>query len=314
MIRIGVIGSGVMGTNHVRVLARQHNVKWELIGVCDVDEAKAHAVSEAYNTRAYSSIRMLLRQSDCVVIATPATTHEVVAKEVLTHRVPVLIEKPLGHTTASALRIEGWADAENVLVQVGHIERFNPVVTELQKILMGRRILAIAADRLSAFDDRIEVDVVHDLMLHDLDIVQSFIGQISLVGAVGSKTRSGSWDHIEAVGKGANDEVVRLSASRVSQDKVRHIQFTTDNMVVRGDLMLRSIQVIKSGRALFDYGSSSARVSAIVEKLVVPSAEPLELELAAFVQAVENQEAPRVSCADGVSCLRLADKISAMAR
>ena len=297
-----------MGRHHARVYAESPNA--ELVGVSDVDEENAAAVATEYGTRAMST-GALLDAVDAVSVAVPSRYHRPIASEALDAGVHALVEKPLATTTADAAALVDAANAAGVILQVGHIERFNPAVRTVSEFVDDLDLIAVDARRLGPpVEDGRDVGdgVVLDLMIHDLDVLLSLVGS-----PVADVTAAGSPDdqYVAATLGFENDVVGSLTASRVTQRKVRELTLTARECIVTVDYIDRSVTIHRRTRPEFlvNDGDLRYRSEQVVERPTVDNGEPLKKELDAFLDAVQNGTEPVVSGQDGVNALSLAHRV-----
>lgn len=297
-----------MGRHHARVYAESPNA--ELVGVSDVDEENAAAVATEYGTRAMST-GALLDAVDAVSVAVPSRYHRPIASEALDAGVHALVEKPLATTTADAAALVDAANAAGVILQVGHIERFNPAVRTVSEFVDDLDLIAVDARRLGPpVEDGRDVGdgVVLDLMIHDLDVLLSLVGS-----PVADVTAAGSPDdqYVAATLGFENDVVGSLTASRVTQRKVRELTLTARECIVTVDYIDRSVRIHRRTRPEFlvNDGDLRYRSEQVVERPTVDNGEPLKKELDAFLDAVQNGTEPVVSGQDGVNALSLAHRV-----
>lgn len=321
-LRVGVIGAGTMGERHCRVYASLPTV--ELVGVYDPVTSRAGEVAQRYGTRAIPRLETLLARVDGVSIATPTPAHLPVALECLARGVHILVEKPLAETVSDAEAICAAARRAGVLLQVGHIERFNPAYTELRAILEDLEVVGMAVRRLSPFDtSRTDVDVVFDLMIHDLDLLLDLLGDdVEDVHAQGRAVHTSAIDFAVANIAIRNGPIATITASRVTQQKVRAIEVTAADAYVEADMLNKTVSIYR--RTLTEHGAvrrgpdgapaARYRQESLVERIHVPSAEPLALELSDFVRCIAEGRPPLVDGAAALAALRLASQIDAQVR
>ncbi|HRW09665.1 MAG TPA: Gfo/Idh/MocA family oxidoreductase [Caldilineaceae bacterium] len=315
-VRIGVIGVGRMGRNHCRVLSTIRHVT--LVGVTDLNESNGRQVAALHECTFYPTVEELLRQVDAVVIASPTPSHHALAMQCMAQGIHILIEKPIAATVAEAEALVAAARQQQVVVQVGHIERFNPAYTELKHVLENIQVAAINFRRLSPYvGSNTDVDVVLDLMIHDLDLVWDLMQQPpTAIHAVGLTAFSGDIDHALAQFTFAQGPIVTVMVSRLTEHKVRSIDVTGLEAYVEGDLLNKRILLHRSmtGEYLHHQNSVKYRQESLIERLHVPMAEPLFLELQHFVASIRTGCPPLVSAQDGLQALRLASEIGAAIR
>ncbi len=309
-VRVGVLGVGSMGRHHARVYAESPNA--ELVGVSDADEESASEVALEYGTEAMFT-EDLLDAVDAVSVAVPSRFHRDVAMEALEAGVHTLVEKPLATTTTDAEALVEAADAAGAILQVGHIERFNPAVRTVSEFVDDLDLIAVDARRLGPPVEAgrdVGDGVVLDLMIHDLDILLSLVGSpVADVSATGSPDDQ----YVAATLGFENDVVGSVTASRVTQRKVRELTLTATDCIVTVDYIDRSVRIHRRTRPEFlvNDGDLRYRSEQVVERPTVDNGEPLKKELESFLDAVENGREPIVSGRDGVSALALARRIEA---
>ncbi len=323
-IRVGVIGCGAMGGHHARIYAQHPDA--DLVGVFDPDRARVAAVTGEWGGRGFASPKELLRQIEAVSIASPTQTHEAAAMQALEHEVHLLVEKPLAGTLAGARRLVARAGRRSALVvQVGHIERFNPTVRALARLLDGQRIVSVTMQRLHPFHQRcLDSDVIQDLMIHDLDLALAlFGGRLELTHASGGRHSSDRIDHATAYGflrgaAGGEATWIMFSASRVATRKVRAITALTAGAYYTADLLERTIAIHRTGgRGLLTPSGEvvaipELRSGTLPECLRAPAEEPLRLELDHFLACVRDQRRPLVDARAGLRALTHATAIGAL--
>jgi predicted dehydrogenase len=299
---VGVVGVGALGQHHARVYAQLPDV--QLVGVHDVTAARAQEVAGRHGTRAFDDIRALLAEVDAVSVAVPTIDHHRIGLAALTAGKDVLLEKPMATTLAEADDLIRVAAERRVLLQVGHIERFNPAVAVLATHAVQPRFIEV--HRLASFSPRsLDIDVVLDLMIHDLDIVLSLDGSEPVqVDAVGVPVLTARADIANARLRFASGLIANLTASRVSAEKVRKFRVFSPRTYVSLDLAARSASVHR-------LVGTEGRPEIAIERTSAPDEEPLARQLAAFVSCVGDRSAPLVSGADGRRALALAHTILA---
>jgi predicted dehydrogenase len=300
-----------MGANHLRVYETLKNV--QLVGLYDPNCDRAASLSRQHRCQAFDSLDAAMKEIDAASICAPSAHHGEIGVKLLSAGIHCLIEKPLATTESECLRLINAAVSSNVKLLVGHIERFNPAVRQLSSMLAarGEKIRAIDTRRLSAVSKRIsDVDVVADLMVHDLDVVRSLAGtQISVLAAagVGNHQRSGA-DHVTALLDLGDDAVATLTASRITQNTVRRIAITTDAGLIDVDYSNQSVEVYTQDRVkppgpATQFGDYALDIA--MERVQVRRTEPLQVELAHFIDIIRNGTEPLVSGRDGLAALRL---------
>lgn len=312
-IRVGVIGIGNMGERHCRVYSTMPQVT--LVGVSDLVESRGQAVQEKYNIQYFKDFRELLSQVDAISLATTTPGHYPIGIECLRQGKHLLVEKPLALTVEQAQEMTELALASECLLMVGHIERYNPAFAELQSLMASHQAeepVAINIRRLSPFDgSQTDVDVVCDLMIHDLDLILKLTGRVpDAIETFGRSVFTSTIDHAVATLFYRDGPVVSLAASRVTQQKVRAIELTTSESYVETDLLHKSLEIHR--RFVPHYSNQkipSYRQEDFIEKIFVPSTEPLQLELSDFIQAIKKGTSPQVTGLAGLAALTLALEI-----
>ncbi len=297
-LRAGVIGVGHLGQHHARHYATLPGVT--LAGVCDAAPDRAKLIADRHGVQAWTDLLDLLQQVDLVSVAAPTSAHFAAARQCLEAGKHVLVEKPIAVTSAEAHELVELAARRGCLLQVGHSERFNPIMQRMRSHI--ERPAFIEGHRLSAFGERgTDVDVVLDLMIHDLDLVLSFNpGPVEEVRAAGVPVLSSNIDIANARIAFASGCVANLTASRVSTNKMRRLRFFQRDRYVSIDFQTR--QAMMSRRV----HGSGPRPTIDVETFQAGEDEPLRLELDSFIRAVATGSRPVVSGEDGEAALNLA--------
>ena len=311
-IRVGVIGTGLMGERHCRVYSSLRGA--EFVGVFDVNHVRGHEVAEKYGARYFDSPLDLLREVEAVTIATPTPYHFDLAMEAFLAGIHTLIEKPMTYTLEQARTLAAEARQSGLTVQVGHVERFNSAYIELKNVVNDLPVVAITIRRQNSFDaSNKDVNVINDLMIHDIDLLLDLVGQpVESVSALGRSVLNGAIDHAVANFCFRDGPIATVIASRVTQSKVRRIDITAQNAYVEGDLMSKSVAIHR--RLMNEYKGAKYRQESVIENIYIPVAEPLMLELQHFLACIREQRQPQVSVEDGLRALEFAAQISEMAR
>jgi predicted dehydrogenase len=312
-IRTGVIGVGSMGQHHARIWATMPGS--HLIGIADPNITQAQEVASHYNVPIYEDYHELLKQVEVVSIAAPTTLHHEIGLACLTHGVHVLIEKPLAASLSEARALVQTAQESKLVLQVGHVERFNPTFVELLNVLSRHDILAVEARRLSPFASRAaDVSVVYDLMVHDLDLVLALLDEpLTSVQAVGRRARSPQLDHVIASLTFASGRIASLSASKVTQHKIRQLTITCAEAFVVADLLARTVMVYRQATANYFAQQDEVlyRQEGLIEQVYVPPVEPLHAELQHFLNCVRQGREPLVGGTTALQVMTLAETIEA---
>jgi predicted dehydrogenase len=300
-LRLAVIGAGAFGRNHVRVLSRMPGVA--LVAIVDCDVAKAEQLAKEHGSQAFSDFADG-PAIDAAVVATPTVSHEMVTTLLLQSGVDVLVEKPIAETAAAGERLARLADEKGRILQVGHLERFNPAVIALEKALTIP--LFFEVHRLSVFTPRsLDIDVVLDLMVHDLDLVLSFTRAMPQeIRAAGISVLSNKVDIANVRLSFASGCIANLTASRVSVEQVRKLRLFQPGEYISLDYQRQDATRFAVGRA-----ESGPLPKITFEQLKVERVEPLEAELLSFCDAVRHRTRPRVDAWQGSRALQLAEAI-----
>ncbi len=301
-VKVGVIGVGSMGKNHVRSYAALKHV-CELVGIYDIDQDKSKEMAKSYGVKSFSSISELLKEVDAINIATPTTTHYDIALQAIKAGKHLLIEKPITNKIDEANEILKKAKENKIIVQVGHIERFNPAIKALPNMLKEEDIVAIDVQRMGPYDPRIDdTDVIQDLMIHDIDVVSSIIEtDIDEVNAFARRVASKEhMDFAVASYKTNNDIIVTLTASRATNKKVRKMSITTEDSFLELDYLNRKITRTRRGN-----GEINKNKHREYEETYENEQEPLKMQLIHFVNSIENETKPMISGHDGLEALKL---------
>lgn len=305
-LNVGVIGVGSMGQHHARIYDELPAA--ELVGVFDADDERAATIAEKHETTPMG-IDELLASVSAVSIAVPTQFHFDIAKQCLEHGVAPLIEKPVVADAAKGDELRKFAAMTDIPVQVGHVERFNPAVQVVQDIVDDLNVLAISAERLGPPPNRtIEDSAVIDLMIHDLDIVLSLVdGTPESVTSTGVRENRYGTATIDF----DSGEVATLTASRLTQRKVRKLKITAEDCVVEVDYIDQSVEIHRQSLPSYIEEEEGVRYrhESIVEHPTVPSSEPLKSELESFLDTVATDSEPEVTLRDGIRALRLAQTI-----
>lgn len=301
-IRVAVVGTGEFGRNHARVYSEMPHV--ELVGVVDTSIGRAAEVASEFNSEVLPGIEALAGIVDAVSVAVPTAQHAEIGCKLLRQGIDVLVEKPMAASLAQADDLILAARESGRLLQVGHLERFNPAVVAAEAIM--RRPLFFEVHRLGIFTPRsLDIDVVFDVMIHDLDILLALVGEpVTDVKAVGIPVVSEKVDIAHARLEFASGAVANVTASRVSTERVRKMRFFQEKEYVSLDYTRQDalrVRVAKQGPPP-EFG---------FEKLPTVAGEPLRAELNAFVESVRTRQIPRVDGAAGRRALELADRVAA---
>lgn len=304
-IRAAVVGVGYLGTFHAEKYASLPDAR--LVGVVDARWERAEAVGQRLGVAAMQDYRQLLGRIDAVSVVVPTTLHFEIADFFLSHGIHVLVEKPMTATVDEAQQLIKTAERSGCVLQVGHLERFNPAVMALQEIL--DRPLFIESHRLAPFKPRgTDVGVVMDLMIHDIDLIQNIVGvSISEISPIGVPVLTDEEDIANVRLEFANGCVANVTASRVSSKTERKLRVFQPNAYISVDLHEKSITVHRKSSETQPSGMPNISV----EKRECGHSDALYSQLQAFLRAVRGEMAPVVSGRDGKLALEAALRISA---
>lgn len=302
-VKAAVIGTGYLGRQHVRVLSQLESV--ELVGVVDKNLETARAVAAEFSTRAYDSHRALSDKVSAVSLATPTREHASIGIDLLTRGVDVLVEKPIASSLAEADALIEAANRRRRILQVGHLERFNPAVVAARKLLTTP--LFFEVHRLGVFAARsLDIDVVSDLMIHDLDLVLDFVGSpVERVSAVGLPILTDKVDIANARLEFANGCVANVTASRVSTEKVRKLRFFQKNQYVSLDFSRQDVVVLS-----VENRPAGEPPLILPRRIETARTEPLKAELESFLESVRTRRPPAVSAESSRAALALAHRVA----
>lgn len=308
-LKIGVIGTGAMGKNHVRVLSGLKD-RCRLVGVYDTNSERAIQIAHEFETQSYPSLDRLLGSVDAAIVAVPVFSHYDVARQCLENGVHVLIEKPMTATIEQGEKLIQLAQKNNLLIQVGHIELFNPAIRVLKSILQNEEVIAIDIHRLSPFDDRVkDIDVIMDTMIHDLYILSYLTGPNPISCTAYGRKIHQHLNHVVATFQYESGEIATLTASIVTEEKVRTIDVVTQKAFIQADLMDKKILISRSTNFFLSNQDSDYKQQNIVEKVIVPLYEPLREELIHFIDCISFNKTPLVSAKEGLATLRMAEEV-----
>ena len=302
-IRVGVVGAGYLGKFHAAKYSGLNNVR--LVGVADIDQSRAEDVASKFDSRAYTDYRDLLSRVDAVSIVVPTEHHFNVALEFLNHDVDVLIEKPITTTLEQADELIAIAESRGRILQVGHLERFNPAVLALKDFITNP--MFIEAHRLSIFKHRCtDVSVVLDLMIHDIDIILSIVkSEIDSIHAAGVPVISKHSDIANVRLQFANGCVANVTASRISTKDSRKIRIFQKDAYLSVDFAKRKIVLMR--RDENNFGGPVPGTD--FQQMSFSETDVLAEQLAAYIQAVYTRNSPVVSGHTGRKALAVALRI-----
>ena len=303
-IKLGIIGVGNMGKNHVR-LAREHEAYIDFAGVFDPDKERVKKME--LEDIAYDSEQELMEAVDAVIVAAPSSMHKKLGLMAAENGCHLLVEKPLALSYEDGKDLVEAFERTGKVLMVGHVERFNPVVTELEKVIKNEKIVAIETDRCSPMDRRIsDTDVIYDLMIHDVDILINSIvpnAEIDHLHAVGTTSYSEHFkDYVQAVFRFDNGAVGSVVSSRATEGKIRSIRVHCDKACIEADLLHKSMEISRKTRYSLDVGyDPTYKQENIKEEIFVPNVESLKTEQLHFFECIRDNKMSKTS---GVSALR----------
>ena len=314
-VKIGVIGAGHLGKHHIKHLSNHSLV--ELVGFFDIDKENAASVSQTFNIKNFDNEDDLIDLVEAISIITPTETHYDIAAKCLKKKKDVFIEKPITNTSEQAKAIIKMAASSKNIVQVGHIERFNPTINQLKSVTGAPHCIEI--ERLAPFQVRgTEVPVVLDLMIHDIDLVLSMVNEkIQSIEASGSKMMSKTVDIAHAQIKFINGVVANLKSSRIAQNYVRKIRTYEENLYTITDLMIPQIEVYNLKAALSaSHESASKKIDTsdgiktiFYDKIIPEEKDALLEEINNFIYSIQTRKNPIVDGIQGLNALEIALEI-----
>jgi predicted dehydrogenase len=296
-LRVGVVGVGHIGSNHARLYAEMPSV--EFTAVYDVNVATGNAIGRKFSATPAKSLDEFAEMIDAASVATPTNTHYAVARSLLARGKHLLIEKPITDNTAHASALAELAAQKDLILQVGHVERFNPVLSALEKHLTHPRF--IEAHRLSPYPDRsTDIGVVLDLMIHDLEIILHFVrSPVQNIDAVGVPVLSRGEDIANARLRFENGCVANVTSSRISPERMRKIRVFQEDAYLSLDYQNQSGEI---------YRRAGGRITR--DKVEIEHEEPLKRQLASFIECTSTGREPRVSGLQATLALKLAVEIT----
>ncbi|MEJ0001237.1 MAG: Gfo/Idh/MocA family oxidoreductase [Verrucomicrobiota bacterium] len=296
-LKVGVVGVGHIGREHARIYSQLPGVQF--VGLYDLDSHVAEKVAQRHGVKAFASAEALAAEIDAATIATPTVTHHEIGSLLLGLGKHVLVEKPITDNTEQAKSLVDLAHRKNLILQVGHIERFNPALNALEEKLTRPRF--IEAHRLSNYPGRsTDIGVVLDLMIHDLEVVLHLVhSPIQSIDSVGTAVLSKGEDIANARIRFENGCVANITTSRISFEKVRKIRVFQDDAYLSLDYFDQSGEI---------YRKVHSQITK--EKIKVEKDEPLKLELAAFAQCARSGQLPRVGGGQAARALEIAMQIT----
>ena len=302
-IKVGVIGVGHLGQHHARIYSASRKAK--LVAVVDLDRKRAQGIGRRYHAQAYTDYQRLVDEVDAVSIVVPTSMHYEIARDFLNWGVDVLVEKPFTNTLAEAEELTETARKRGLILQVGHSERFNPAVSALKEQLKDPRFIEV--HRLGPFVARgLDVDVILDLMIHDLDIVQDIVpSPVKQIHASGIPVLSRQIDIATARLEFENGCVANITCSRVSAEQMRRLRIFQQAQYLAVDYLhqeLTSYSLVPAPKS----EKNKFGLSLQKQKIKTQPREPLQAELEAFLDCVRTRTRPLVSGEEGQRAMKLA--------
>ena len=309
-VNISIIGVGRMGQFHLNVVSQINHIN--LSGIYDADENHLNEISQKHNIRKFNSLDEAIDNADAVIIASPTIHHFEIAKKAVEKGKHVLVEKPMTETYAQALELEEIVKQKNVILQVGHVERFNGAVQELHHII--EKPYLIEARRLAPFTPRItDVGVVFDIMIHDLDIVTSLVKKpIIKFSASGKRIRTKNEDIASALLEFEDSTIATISASRVTQEKIRTLAISTEEAYFILDYATQDITIHRQAASQSNIKTSvgiNYKQESIIERVFIHRDNPLKLEDEHFANCILGKDKRFVSIEDDVNTIKLTEAI-----
>lgn len=293
-MRVGVIGIGSMGKNHLRVYSEMNQ---EIVGIADINIERGNFLAEKYNTKFFRDYRELLKKDlDAVSIAVPTTLHKKVALDCMEKGINILIEKPIADTLKNALEIKAKAEKEDLKVMVGHIERFNPAIEKIKEMTgtgeMGE-LVSISAKRVGPYNPRIrDVGIIIDLGVHDIDIISYlYKDKVEYVYASAGSVIHNFEDHASILLKFRNGHAGLIETNWLTPFKIRTLTMVGDRGIASIDYLVPSLKL---------YNEKEEKYIRIEKK------EPLKSELEHFIECIKKNKEPIVSIEDGKNALKIA--------
>jgi predicted dehydrogenase len=305
-MKVGVIGTGKMGENHVRTLKSLQD-KCQLVGIFDNNQERSLQIAKKYDTTAYSSLDELLHHVDAVSIAVPTKYHYSIGLTCIKHHTHMLMEKPITSTVEQADDLIQKAKLAGVKLQIGHIELFNPLIQTLKEKIKSEEIIGISFFRLNPYDERIiDVDVVKDLMIHDLYILMNVLqDKITKIYAAGNKS-NGTIKHAAAIIESSQGIIAEFLSSFKSKKQVRMIQILTENAFIEADLLTHEIHTTQTK----EIPTNNVALPLTETIKITPAILPLEIQLADFIDTIKMDKEPTITGEHGKQALEITMEIS----
>jgi predicted dehydrogenase len=292
-VKVGIIGVGYLGTQHARILSYLEEA--ELIGVADIDFKKAMVIGNRHGVKYYENYENMLDEIDAGIVATPTSEHFAISMKLLKKGKSVLVEKPIAETVEQAEKLVAAADKSGLILQIGHLERFNPAVEALEDLISEPKFIEV--QRLGSFSARsLDIDVVLDLMIHDLDIIMALIkDEVKVIRSSGIHVLSDKIDIANARLEFASGCIATLTASRVHQGKVRKLRIFEPTSYYSIDYIDQEVKVFPLNGRQTD-----------IKTLKIKKEEPLKKELQNFFRCIIDGKKRKVTGEEGLRALKLA--------
>ncbi len=301
-MKIVVIGAGVMGKNHARVLSYLGH----LAGVIDVDIEQAKRVAKRHRVKAGRRVEDI--EFDAAIIATPTATHYEIGRKVIEMGKHVLIEKPITMSVDQAEELIDLANEMDVVLEVGHIERFNPIVEFFKKMNEEEGLITIEAKRVSGFPTRIrDVGVIMDLGVHDIDVFRYLVGEIGEVYARGGKIKHERYeDFASLLFTFKNGKIGYIETNWLTQKKIRKLYLTYEEHYAEGDYIGQWVEISSAKLKYDEFNTYDIEVDLNIRRINLKRDEPLRRELVDFIKSIEERKEPLVSGYDGLMAVKIA--------
>jgi predicted dehydrogenase len=292
-VKVGIIGVGYLGTQHARILSYLERA--ELIGVADIDFKKAMVIGNRHGVKYYDNYENMLDEIDAGIVATPTSEHFAISMKLLSEGKSVLVEKPITETVEQAEELVSVANKNGLILQIGHLERFNPAVEALENLISEPKFIEV--QRLGSFSARsLDIDVVLDLMIHDLDIIMALIkDEVKVIRSSGIHVLSDKIDIANARLEFTSGCIATLTASRVHQGKVRKLRIFEPTSYYSIDYIDQEVKVFPLNGRQTD-----------IKTLKIKKEEPLKKELQNFFRCVIDGKKRKVTGEEGLRALKLA--------
>ena len=305
-IKVGVLGVGKMGEYHVGILSENRDVA--LNGISDASEERGRVISERYGVPYFKDFKEMLKQVDVAVVAVPTRLHHQIGMEVLNAGIHVLLEKPCSDNLEHARELFSLADSKNLILHIGHVERFNGAVQELHKLVDDP--ILVECKRMGPFVERMKDDsVVLDTMIHDIDIILNLIGsKVARMNVMGRSVFSKKDDVVSVQLKFENGCIANIIASRASQNKERTLSITEKDSYIILDYTDQEIYVHRQSSSDYMLTKDSLRYKqeSLIERIFVHKDNPLKLEIQHFLDCVKNGTPRKVAVDNELYSLEIA--------